>query len=79
MANGLLGVHGHLVLSRVIMAANHDQGRVPTLHQPKVVIIVLEQTMKRNCATPSYVLVNLKVWICFYLVNAHTLRTSDEW
>jgi hypothetical protein len=36
MANGLIGNHGHLVLLRVVEAANHEHVRVQILHQPMV-------------------------------------------
>jgi len=37
MVDGLIGALGDLVLSRVVAVANHEQERVPTLHQPMVV------------------------------------------
>jgi len=48
MVSGPTGNHGETVLSRVVVAANHDQERVPTLHHPMVEKIVLEMPPKHE-------------------------------
>jgi len=55
MVSGLIGNHGETALSRVVVAANHDQERVPTLHQPMVVKIVLEIKLKQENVEQTHV------------------------
>jgi len=50
MVSGLTGCHGEIVLSRVVVVANHDQERVPILYQPMVVKIAWEIALTRETA-----------------------------
>jgi len=63
MVNGLTGSHGDLVQSRVVVVANHDQERVPILHQPMVVKTVLEIKLKlENVEQPHVQVQNVSLF-----------------
>jgi hypothetical protein len=53
MVSGLIGSHGHLVLLRVVEAANHEHVRVQTLHQQMAGETVKELHQRHRHVQPT--------------------------